>query len=182
MSTPSTEAAWSVRPEQPIDLDQIHELHRTAFNGPAEADLVDAIRRGPNFIPELSLVAVAPDESVLGHVLISRIAFASADADAERTDALALAPLAVLPPYWGRGIGSALVRLALGVADERAEPLVAVVGAPSYYARFGFLPAAELGVGGQYSDAGDAFQIRLVPGHSAPGEGSLIYPSMFEGL
>jgi hypothetical protein len=23
--------AWSIRPEQPVDLDQIHDLHREAF-------------------------------------------------------------------------------------------------------------------------------------------------------
>ena len=28
--------SWSIRPELPVDLDQIHELHREAFRGPTE--------------------------------------------------------------------------------------------------------------------------------------------------
>ena len=67
--------SWSIRPELPVDLDQIHELHREAFRGPTEAELVDAIRAGADFLPELSLVAVASDGSVLGHVLVSRVGF-----------------------------------------------------------------------------------------------------------
>jgi len=67
--------SWSIRPELPVDLDQIHELHREAFRGPVEAELVDAIRAGAGFLPELSLVAVAPDDSVFGHILISRVPF-----------------------------------------------------------------------------------------------------------
>ena len=93
--------AWSIRPEQPLDLDQIHDLHRAAFGRPDEAELVDAIRSGPDFIPELSLVAAAADGSVLGHVLVSRIGFEE-EAFAARGDVLALAPLAVLPPHGGR--------------------------------------------------------------------------------
>ena len=65
--------AWGIRAEQPIDIDQIHELHRLAFNGPAEAELVDAIRSGPDFLSDLSLVAATDDGSILGHVLVSRV-------------------------------------------------------------------------------------------------------------
>ena len=77
MQTPDLVEApsWSIRPELPVDIDQIHELHRAAFRGAAEAELVDAIRAGAGFVPELSLVAVAPDGSVLGHVLVSRVEF-----------------------------------------------------------------------------------------------------------
>jgi hypothetical protein len=63
---------WTIRPEQAIDLDLIHDLHREAFHRRHEAELVDAIRSGPDFLAELSLVAVTRDGSVLGHVLISR--------------------------------------------------------------------------------------------------------------
>ena len=70
---PVAAPAWTIRAEDPLDLDQIHELHRASFPGADEADLVDAIRTGPTFIPELSLVAVTDDGSVLGHVLLSRV-------------------------------------------------------------------------------------------------------------
>jgi predicted N-acetyltransferase YhbS len=171
--------SWSIRPELPVDLDQIHELHREAFRGPAEAELVDAIRAGADFIPELSLVAVASDGSVLGHILVSRVGFEPDPAGSPRRDALALAPLAVLPPHEGRGIGSALMREALAAADRRDESLVAVVGAPSFYERFGFGPAADLGVRSPYDDAGSASQVRPI-GERAIESGSVVYPPMFE--
>ena len=170
--------SWSVRPELPVDLDQIHELHREAFRGPAEAELVDAIRAGADFLPELSLVAVAADGSVLGHVLVSRVGF-EPDASGPRRHALALAPIAVLPPHAGRGIGSALMSEALALADQRDEALLAVLGGQSFYERFGFEPAADLGVRSPYDDAGPAYQVRSLGGRPIE-PGSVIYPPMFE--
>ena len=171
--------SWSIRPELPVDLDQIHELHREAFRGPSEAELVDAIRAGPDFLPELSLVAVASDGSVLGHVLVSRVGFDPEPTGSPRLDALALAPLAVLPPHQGRGIGSALMREALAVADQRDEALIAVLGAPSFYGQFGFDPASDRGVGSPYADAGPAYQVHSIGGRPIE-PGSVVYPPVFE--
>jgi putative acetyltransferase len=173
--------AWTIRPEQPIDLDQIHDLHSQAFGGRDEAELVDAIRSGPNFIADLSLVAAATDGSVLGHVLVSRIGFEE-EAYAMRGDVLSLGPLAVLPPHTGRGIATALTAEALARTDQRDEPFVFVLGSPDFYARFGFVPAAEAGISGPYSDAGSAFQVRARPDGPAPVAGTVFYPPMFELL
>ena len=169
--------AWYIRAEQPVDLDQIHDLHREAFHGPAEAELVDAIRSGPDFIPELSLVAVTEDGSVLGHILVSRIEFQPADG-VDRLGVLALAPLAVLPSHADSGIGSALTKGALALADEREEPLMAVLGPSSFYGRFGFVPASDFDIGGPYAEAGPAFQVRPRPGTTPPA-GTVIYPPAF---
>jgi len=183
MQTPDLVDAppWSIRPEQPIDIDQIHDLHRAAFRGAAEAELVDAIRAGAGFIPELSLVAVAPEGSVLGHVLVSRVEFEPADEAAVRRDVLALAPLAVLPPHWGRGIGTELARTALAIADQRDEPFIAVLGAQTFYERFGFGPAADVGIGSPYDAAGPAYQVRPLGGAALP-SGTVVYPPMFGEL
>ncbi len=170
--------SWSIRPELPVDIDQIHELHREAFRGAAEAELVDAIRAGAGFIPELSLVAVAPEGSVLGHVLLSRVEFDPAGEEPTRRDVLALAPLAVLPPHWGRGIGTELTRVALAVADQRSEPFVAVLGAAAFYGRFGFVPAATEEIGSPYDAAGPAFQVRPLGGATLE-PGTVVYPAMF---
>lgn len=179
---PEIEApSWSVRPEHPIDLDLIHELHRDAFRGPAEAELVDAIRSGPDFLPELSLVSVTDDGSVLGHILVSRIGLDPADGSPRR-DILALAPLAVLEPHRGRSIGSALVRAALAAADARQEPCVIVLGSPAYYARFGFEPAAMHGISGPYDAAGEAFQVRRRPDLDRLEPGTAVYPPTFAGV
>lgn len=173
--------AWSIRPEQPSDLDQIHDLHRAAFPGPAEAELVDTLRSGATFIPELSLVAVTGDGSILGHVLISRIELDPGIDGAARIPVLALAPIAVLPPHQGRGIGSALMHGVLDRADSLEEPFTMVLGSPPFYQRFGFQPALPLDVTGPYDAAGDAFQVRPRPGAEIT-PGRVVYPPAFGGV
>ena len=173
--------AWTVRPEQPIDLDQIHDLHRAAFPGPAEAELVDTIRSGATFVPELSLVAVTDDGSVLGHAMISRVELDPGTDGAARIPVLALAPIAVLPPHQGRGIGAALMREAMDRADMLEEPFTVVLGSPPFYERFGFVPAHALGVTGPYDAAGDAFQVRPRAGAEVT-PGRIVYPPAFSGV
>jgi putative acetyltransferase len=184
-TTDTVEApSWTIRPERPIDLDQIHELHHVAFNGPNEAELVDSIRSTSAFVPELSLVAVTTDGSVLGHLLISQIELAPADPDDEadgRVTVLSLAPIAVLPSQQGRGIGTALMEEGLRTADERDEPMMVVVGAPAFYRRFGFVPAADHGLSGPYDAAGEAFAVRVRSGNQ-PRAGTLIYPAAFANV
>jgi predicted N-acetyltransferase YhbS len=175
---PPEAPAWSIRPEQPLDLDQIHELHRDAFRGPAEAELVDAIRSGTGFIPELSLVAATDDGSVLGHILLSLVGFDPSGPGSVRRDVLALAPLAVLPPHQGRGIGSALMRDALSLADVREEPFTVVLGSAAFYGQFGFVAASAHGIDGPYDAAGEAFQVRPRPG-AALTAGTVVYPRVF---
>ena len=174
--------SWSIRPERPVDLDQIHHLHREAFGRSDEAELVDAIRSGPDFLPELSLVAAADDGSVLGHVLVSRIGFEPLDSSEAGGQALALAPLGVLPAHAGRGIGTALTAAALEVADGWDAPFVVVLGAPAFYGEFGFVSAADAGIDGPYADAGEAFQVRPRFGRGPVSAGVVTYPSMFGAL
>lgn len=50
--------AWSVRPEGDGDAQAVHEVNAAAFPTPAEADLVDELRRDPAaWIDGLSYVA-----------------------------------------------------------------------------------------------------------------------------
>ena len=83
----------TIRPEQPADREQVFQVNQQAFGQPDEARLVEALHRSPAFIPELSLVAV-DDERVVGHILLSRVAVRG---ETTRLEALALAPMAVLP-------------------------------------------------------------------------------------
>ena len=73
-------------PPPPADHAAVARLHRLAFEGDAEARLVDALRRSG--AATVSLVAEA-EGRVVGHVLLSRLEAPE--------NALALAPLAVLP-------------------------------------------------------------------------------------
>jgi putative acetyltransferase len=73
------------------------------------------------------------------------------------------------------------MRTALSVAEQRPEPFVAALGAPSYYARFGFQPAADAGVRSTYDAAGDAYQVLAL--HAAElKSGTVVYPPVFGSL
>ena len=114
----------SIRPERPADRTAISDVTAAAFGKQREARLVEAIRESDGFVSDLSLVAELDDE-VVGHVILSYVGL---EGDTRRL--LELGPMAVAPDHQRRGIGSALVREALRLADERGEPLVLVLGHP----------------------------------------------------
>lgn len=164
-----------IRREQPADADAVRALHRAAFardpltgvvrapDDVPEARLVDELRQDAGFLPHLSLVAVR-DDVVVGHVLATR-----GRLDPAGAPALGLGPLGVLPAEQGRGVGSCLVHALLAVAEACDEALVALLGDPGYYRRFGFRPAAELGVAAPDPAWGEHFQARLLTGREVSG-------------
>jgi putative acetyltransferase len=164
-----------IRDESRSDLDSIRGVNRQAFGRNDEARLVDSLRNGG--YGRISLVADVQGQTV-GHILFSRLAIAT---DREDVEALALAPLAVLPTHQNRGIGSALVREGLRLGLERGHRIVFVLGHPEYYARFGFSPALASPIRSCY--AGESFMaMELVPGALARLEGDARYPPPFAAL
>lgn len=129
-----------IRREADADHAAIAKVTAAAFGKQDEALLVEAIRASEAYVPELSLVAEV-DDTIVGHVMHSYSNLDGAD-----TRLLQLSPLSVVPDRQGEGIGSALTRQALRLADARGEPLVLVLGHPAYYPRFGFRPASSLGL------------------------------------
>jgi putative acetyltransferase len=132
----------TIRAERPQDRQAIGEVVAAAFGSPAEARLVDAIRRSPNFLPELSLVADHGGR-IVGHVMISTAILQGADMERRVAN---LSPLAVDPGVQGRGVGSALVRAVTARADDLGEPVVVLEGSPEFYGRLGFEPAVAHGI------------------------------------
>jgi putative acetyltransferase len=126
-------------------------VHRAAFGRPLEDELNRRLHEGPWWLPHFSLVATGADGGVVGHVIATR-------GYVGRGPVLGLGPLGVLPEHQGRGCGSALVHALLGAAQARDEPLVALLGDPAFYGRFGFRPAAEWGVAAPDPRWGDHFQ------------------------
>ncbi|RAL24456.1 GNAT family N-acetyltransferase [Thermoflavimicrobium daqui] len=101
--------------------------------------LINRIRKSDAFIPELSLVAIDQNKEMVGHILLSKITIV----DAEKTvDSLALAPVAVVPEYQKKGIGSQLIHDALKKAKKIGYHSVIVLGHKNYYPKFGFKPAS----------------------------------------
>lgn len=167
-----------IRPEIPDDFPAVHDVNQQAFGRPDEAYLVEALRRGPG--PAISLVAEA-DGRVVGHIFFSPVVLETPSG--ERRTLLGLAPMAVLPDYQGRGVGSALVRRGLEECVRAGHPVVAVLGHPGYYPRFGFRPSAAWGVTCAYDVREEAFMLaELEPGALAGLRGVVRYPPVFDGV
>jgi putative acetyltransferase len=165
-----------IRAERPEDRQAVFRVNHLAFAQENEARLVDALRASSAFIPELSLVALDGAE-VVGHILFTRITVREGN---RAHDALALAPMAVLPPFQKQGIGSALVRRGLEDARALGHRLVIVVGHPDYYPGFGFVPAQPLGIVAPFDVPSEAFlALELQPGALRGVRGLVEYPPEF---
>lgn len=130
-----------IRTEQVQDYPQIEHLLKKAFQGDAEARLVNRLRTLKEFEPELSLVAEERG-IITGHIMFS---YASIVDEQLSYQAAGLAPLAVDPSFQRTGIGGALIREGLERCRQHNIPLVFLIGHPSYYPRFGFIQAGDYG-------------------------------------
>ncbi len=148
-----------IRPEKTEDIAAIRSVNEQAFGRPAEADLVDALRR--NGKATLSLVA-EDDGQVVGHILFSPVTIESGDRELV---GLGLAPLAVRPEMQNRGAGSLLVKAGLDRCREAGHGFVVVLGHREYYPRFGFVPASRFNLACEYDVPDDHFMaLELVDG------------------
>ena len=77
--------------------------------------------------------------------------------------ALALGPIAVDPAHQHHGIGSALMHEVIERASRTEYPLIALLGHPAYYPRFGFRPAeATFGITTHYEAPPEAWMARAL--------------------
>ena len=133
-----------VRGETPADHAAIAQITATAFNNTAEVQLITQLRQHSSEC--LSLVA-EQHAKLVGHIMFSP---ATLD-NATDIKLMALAPMAVSNVLQHQGIGSALLRSALELADQwlnirRLELTVYSSNevAVALYERFGFEVEAEL--------------------------------------
>jgi putative acetyltransferase len=144
----------TIRLEIPEDRASIHYVNQEAFGRNQEADLVDKLRnRG---VLTTSLVAVQ-EMVVVGHVAFSLVEVTSEESSFE---ALALAPVGVLPPHQNKGIGSQLVTAGLQECLRLGHEIIVVVGHPNYYPRFGFVTANPKGIECEFEVPDDAWMIK----------------------
>jgi len=117
----------TIRETTAADHAPVHALVEAAFGQRAEADLIDALRASGDVVIDL----VAESEGrVTGHILFSKLRAPA--------NCAALAPVSVAPDCQNQGIGSALIRDAIGRAKQAGWAAVFLLGDPAYYARFGF--------------------------------------------
>jgi len=172
-----------VRRERMGDVPAVRRVVTAAFTGPGassgaavppEAALLDSLRVHNAWIPELSLIAETSDGTVVGHVVCTRGTVGG-------NPAVGLGPLAVRPDWQRRGVGKALMYAVLGAADAMGEPLVALLGDPAYYRRYGFQASAEYGIAPPNPQWGDYFQVRTLSAYQGQ-TGTFAYPEPFNRL
>jgi putative acetyltransferase len=172
-----------IRRETPADVPAVRAVTAAAFAKPeaprsavpVEVTLLDELRVCEGRLPELSFVALGDRDEVIGHVVCTRGRVGAAPA-------LGLGPLSVSPGHQGRGAGLALVHTALGAADALGEPLVALLGRPAYYGRFGFRPATDLGITPPDPAWGAYFQVRTLTAYDPALRGAFAYAEPFTRL
>lgn len=152
-----------IRETREEEIPRLLDIHRKAFGpeeGPVIAELVTKLFADETARPILSLAADYQGE-LIGHILYTKASVRAAQIDPqkteekhERADASAevylLAPLAVLPSCQSKGIGGRLIRESLFSLHGAGAELVFVLGHPTYYPRFGFLPAGVRGFEAPY--------------------------------
>lgn len=171
-----------IRREVPGDEGPIHDVHAEAFapaypdGHPPEPGLVDALRADEGWIAALSFVAEV-DGTVAGHVCCTRATLLPAG-----HPVLGLGPLGVRPAHQRGGVGEALMHAVLGAADALGEPLVVLLGHRDYYPRFGFEPAAALGIEPEVPEWASHFQARRLTAHRPGLTGTFRYAKPFSEL
>ena len=166
-----------VRGEDPGDWQDIHNIHSCAFQCDGEAGLVDLLRRQGNF--RCSLIAqMGEARRLVGSVISSAV-------EVDGCESLCLegiGPIGVLPAYQRRGVGSALMVELRTLAYNRSVDALVLLGAPSYYSRFGFVPGSTYGLRCKWTD-GPAFQIlELRSGSLDAASGLVRYDPAFDAL
>ncbi len=165
-----------IRIEEEKDWAAVHTLNAAAFETPAEAYLVEALRQQAR--PVVSLVA-EEKLAVVGHIMFSPVKLSGHS----ELRIMGLAPMAVAPEHQRIGIGSALVRAGLEQCKKLGCGAVVVLGHPEYYPRFGFSPSASFGISCEYDVPEEVFMIiELQPGFLDGVSGKVEYHSAFSSV
>lgn len=166
-----------IRREETKDYTMTYALVKSAFadaehSDGNEHDLVNALRKGEAFIPELSLVAEI-EGKLVGHIMFTR-------AKVGDDVVLALAPLSVLPAYQRRGIGMALIKEGHGIAEKLGYEYAVVLGSEKYYPKAGYVPAESLGIKPPFDVPGENFMACKIKAGAADICGVMKYAKEFE--
>lgn len=177
MTTSIASAQLTIRAAEPADRPTIHDLHVQAFGGRKdEGKLVDLLIDAGHAAP--SLVAIHLGQ-IVGHVVFSPMTI---DPPREGFKVAGMGPVAVLPAQHGRGIGSHLIRAGIDACRQLGYDAIAVLGAPGYYVRFGFLPAMQYGLANEYVQDEHFMILSLRDGALQTIPGLLRYAPAFHSL
>ena len=148
-----------IRKEEQKDYCDVYNLVKAAFatvehSDGTEADRVNKNREKDYFVPELALVAEV-DEQIVGYIALHEMQIEYLDGT--RDIQVEVAPLAVRPDCFKKGIGARLMEEGCKRAKALGYSAVFLCGHPSYYPRFGYVPTCQYHI-----------YHKLDTGHNAP--------------
>ncbi len=143
----------TIRAETYVDITAIRLVNNKAFGQKNEAELIDRLRnRG---VLTISLVAIM-NRQVVGHIAFSPV---TVESQSSNWEAIGLGPMAVMPEYQHKGIGSQLIQAGLDECRHLNHQIVVLVGHPDYYPRFGFIPAKPRGIDCEFEVPDEAWMV-----------------------
>jgi len=164
-----------IRKEEKKDYNDIFEINKSAFGQEEESKLIDKIRSGDNFISDISLVAEI-DGKIIGHILFSKIEISGSSI----FKSLALAPMAVVPEFQKKGVGSKLIKEGIRKAKDLEFESIIVLGHKDYYPRFGFQKASKWNIKCPFEAPDETFMaIELFENALKDKSGTVVYPPEF---
>ena len=130
----------NIRNETPADYAEVEAMNREAFYnlyfpGCDEHYLVRIMRGHPDYLPEMSFVAVHQGR-IIGSIHYTRSYVV--DESGKKMDTLTFGPLAVLPGYQRQGVGKALINHTKALAIQQGVPAILIYGDPHNYVVNGF--------------------------------------------
>ena len=139
-----------IRPEKTEEHEEVNKLIYKAFSDSYGVDTglfmmkhLIAERKKDTFIPELSLVAMLENKTIIGQVTLHETDIVT---DSGRNTQLTLSQSAVLPEFRMNGIMKEMVYLVLNKARKMGYGAVFLGGNPAVYGRFGFEPSYKYGI------------------------------------
>ncbi len=175
--------SFVIRQEEPADFERIRTILTLAFamdspGTPSEPKLVDRLRKGAQFIPELALVAQVEGQ-VVGHILFTPIQIVN---QSDSFPSLALAPVVIHPDWQRKGIGTGLIREGHRRAKQMGFSSVVLVGHAEYYPRLGYRKADQFQITVPFEVPPEAVMaIELTEGGLGDVHGRVQYPAEFFG-
>ncbi len=128
-----------IRETAVTDFQDIMKVEEQAFGYDKEAKLTADLLKDKTAKPILSLLAFHSQKAI-GHILFTRVYMNEMDNNQPLLHILA--PLAIIPEYQKKGVGGLLIQHGLETLKEIGSEMVFVLGHPTYYPKYGFIPDA----------------------------------------
>ena len=155
----------------------VYGLYSAAFDTDDEAGAVQKLRKNDK---SYRAWFVEHEGIVIAHILFTKLSIAGFE---NLDQVFGLAPMAVLPQYQNKGIGSMLVLESLEILRLQNVGAVFVLGHKKFYPRFGFTKAIQNGFyykSAKFSES--FFLLELKPNYLQRAHGEVIYNTVFDNL